>query len=406
MVRRILIAGSQVRTVHSGVGTYAAMILRGLSERADAVDVTVATWDREVDRDRYPGLSWVGLGALSRRDPTPGRFWTLGRRLVRAFERAEFDFDLVHFLDARDGHAFVGSALARGVEVIGTVHDDYAALVGRNPLHYVKSAADPFRRFLFHRWLRWLEARTYPKFDRLLVNSVATGETVRQAYGLDPTRVTPVTLTIDPDAGPAPQRLAGEPSLVFVGGNFFRKGLDLCVEALADLTVEFPGIQLHVIGSCRFSARIEALARGLGVSDAIVFHGHRPPEQAAAMLAGADIFVMPSRTEALGLVYLEAFRAGVPVIAGDRGGVTEIVRHGMSGLLITPGSSQELVEAVARLTRDRELRQQLVRGGRTVLAERTPERLLSETTAAYGLEEPVRVTGSDHRVGADTRTGS
>jgi glycogen(starch) synthase len=389
MVRRLLVVGSQVRTVHSGVGTYAAMILRELSERADAVAVTVATWDREVDRDRYPELSWIGLGAIPKRDPTPGRFWTLGRRLVRAFERAAFDFDLVHFLDARDGHAFFGSVPARGVEVVGTVHDDYAARVGRNPLHYVGSAADPLRRFFFHRWLRRLEARTYPKFDRLLVNSVATGETVRQAYGLDPERVTPVTLTIDADAGPAPQRLAGEPSLVFVGGNFYRKGLDSCVEALTDLTVEFPDIRLHVIGSCRSSARIEALARGRGVADAVVFHGHLPPERAAAMLAGADIFVMPSRTEALGLVYLEAFRAGVPVIAGDRGGVTEIVRHGMSGLLVTPGSPQELVEAVARLTRDPELRQLLARGGRTVLAERTPERLLSETTAAYGLEAPV-----------------
>jgi len=390
MVRRILIVGSQVRTVHSGVGTYAAMILRGLSERADAVAVTVATWDDEIDRDRFPGFSWVGLGALPPWDPTPGRFWTLGRRLARAFERLEADFDAVHFLDARDGHAFVASGPARGVEVIGTVHDDYAARVGRNPLHYVGSAADPLRRFLFHRWLRRLEARTYPKFDRLLVNSLATGETVRQAYGLDPARLTPVTLTIDPEAGPAPEPLAGEPSLVFVGGNFFRKGLDLCVEALADLTVEFPGLRLHVIGSCRSSGRIEARARGLGVADAIVFHGRRPPEQAAAMLAGADIFVMPSRTEALGLVYLEAFRAGVPVIAGDRGGVTEIVRHGMSGLLVTPGSAQELVEAVAKLARDPELRQLLARGGRTVLAERTPERLLAETTAAYGLEAAER----------------
>lgn len=104
------------------------------------------------------------------------------------------------------------------------------------------------------------------------------------------------------------------------------------------------------------------------------------------MLAGADIFVMPSRTEALGLVYLEAFRAGVPVIAGDRGGVTEIVRHGRSGLLVTPGSTQELIEAITRLARDPDLRQSLARGGRMVLAERTPERLISETMAAYRLE--------------------
>jgi glycogen(starch) synthase len=385
MVRRILIVSSQVRTIHSGVGTYAAMIIRGLSELAEEVEVTVATWDLEVDPGRYPELAWVGIGVLPKRDPTPGRFWTLGRRVVREFDRREFAFDVVHFLDAREGHAFVESDLARGVEVIGTVHDDYAALVGRNPLHYVGSAADPFRRFFFHRWLRQLEARTYPRFDRLLVNSQATAETVRLAYNLDPARLTQVTLTIDTDPLPEPLSLVGQPSLVFVGGNFYRKGLDLCVEALADLTVEFPKIQLHVIGTCSSGPRIAGLARSLGVSGSIVFHGHLPPERAAAMMAGADIFVMPSRTEALGLVYLEAFRAGLPVIAGDRGGVTEIVRHGMSGLLITPGSSQELTDAVARLIHDPELCQLLTQGGRTVLAERTPERLIAETTAAYGL---------------------
>ena len=393
MVRRILIVSSQVRTVHSGVGTYAAMIIRGLNELAETVEVTIATWDREVDPESYPELSWIGLGVHPRRDPTPGKFWTLGRRVVRAFDSKEFDFDVVHFLDVREGHAFVESGLAKDVEVIGTVHDDYAALVGRNPLHYIGSAADPFRRFFFHRWLRRLEDRTYPKFDRLLVNSRATGETVRLAYGLDPARLTPVTLTIEPDAVPAQQSLVGEPSLVFVGGNFFRKGLNLCVEALADLRVDFPGIRLHVIGSCSSSARIETLARLLGVSDAIVFYGHLPAEQAAAMMAGADIFVMPSRTEALGLVYLEAFRAGVPVIAGDRGGVTQIVRHGTSGLLVTPGSSQELVDSIAKLTRDPELRQSLINGGRKVLAERTPERLIAETTTVYGLS-PL-LAGSD-----------
>src|SRR5690606_15196984 len=99
-----------------------------------------------------------------------------------------------------------------------------------------------------------------------------------------------------------------------------------------------PGVRLHVAGTCRGEPSIRALVRRLGVGDAVVFHGRVPPDGMARQFAGADLFVMPSRTEALGLVYLEAFRAGTPVIAADRGGVTEIVRDGESGLVVPAGS--------------------------------------------------------------------
>src|SRR5690606_23599612 len=139
------------------------------------------------------------------------------------------------------------------------------------------------------------------------------------------------------------------------------------------------GIRLHVAGECRSAPRIRQLAQELSVGDLVEFHGRVGPERMAAMFAGAGMFVMPSRTEALGLVYLEAFRAGVPVIAGDRGGVNEIVFDRKSGLLVTPGSPHALAEAVRMLVRDPALCRQLIEGGAEILAARRPERLLHET---------------------------
>ncbi len=385
MTPAVLIVSSQARSVHSGVGTYANMILRGLATDGTAA-VTVATWGDEISADRYPGFGWIDLGARPRFDPSPGSFWTLGRRLVQQLRATEQRFDVVHFLDAREGHAFVRSPLRQGCEVIGTVHDDYAARLSWRPTHYLGQAADPWRRYLFHRWLRRLERRCYSRFDMLMVNSLATGETVRRAYGLQSGRLLPISLTVEPDISDIEvEKLPGLPSLVFSGGNFYRKGLDVCIRALPGLLTEFPALKLHVVGSCRSAASIHELVGRVGVADSVVFYGQVEPSRMAGMIAGADALVMPSRTEALGLVYLEAFRAGVPVVAGDRGGVTEIVCDRCSGMLVTPDSPSSLADAIRLLLRSDDLRRRVIQGGFDVLAERTPQRLISETLAAYGL---------------------
>lgn len=383
MAPAILLLTSQAKTVHSGVGTYARMLLGGLGAAAPEHRVHVATWREEIDPG-LAGVQWIDLGPRSRRDPTPGRFWSFGRRAAAALGDRLADFDVVHCLDARDGHGLVAQPRALVPRLVGTVHDDYAALVSTSPLHYLGHAADPLRRWLFHRWLRRVERRTYARFDRLLVNSAATATTLQREYRLD-RPLWPTTLTIDGAAAVPPVRLPGQPSLLFCGGNFYRKGLDTCLRAMALLRDVLPAARLHVLGSCSSSPRLERLARRLGVAGQVVFHGRLPPSAVAAHLAGADQFVMPSRTEALGLVYLEAFRAGVPVIAGDRGGVVEIVRDRESGLSVPPERPEALAEAIVAVHGDAALRARLVAGGRSVLATRPPQRMVEETLRCYGL---------------------
>lgn len=391
MTPTVLIVSSQARSVDSGVGTYANMILRGLMAEGSA-DVTIATWGGEVSVDRYPGCDWIDLGMKPDFDPTPGCFWTLGRRLVQRLQRDVRTFDVVHFLDAREGYAFVQSSMCRDSRVIGTVHDDYAAQVSWNPGHYLGHAADPWSRYLFHHGQKRLEKQCYSKFDLLMVNSAATAETVCREYRLDRQKMTPASLTVNVDVSDIEiEELSGAPNLVFSGGNFYRKGLDVCIRALPDLLTDYPDLKLHVVGACRSMPKIRKLVDTLNVSASVEFYGQVGPARMASLMGGADAFVMPSRTEALGLVYLEAFRAGVPVVAGNHGGVTEIVRDRKSGLLVTPGSPSAFSEAVRALLGSEDLRSQVVQGGFEVLLERTPDHLVGQTLSAYGFDNRDRV---------------
>ena len=111
-----------------------------------------------------------------------------------------------------------------------------------------------------------------------------------------------------------------------------------------------------------------------------------------AMMAGATAFVMPSRREALGLVYLEAFRAGVPVISGRDGGVSDIVIDGENGLAVPTEDAAALAQAIITLVTDTELSKRLVAGGAQTLAERTAVRLIDETLRVY---DEVTVSSSE-----------
>ena len=236
------------------------------------------------------------------------------------------------------------------------------------------------------RRIQRLERSCYQKFDALMVNSEATGETLLREYAIDPERMSQVSLTVPPEPGEvAPEKLMGSPRLVFAGGNFYRKGLDVCLRALPELLLKFPTMMLHVVGTCRSEPSIRRLADRLDVAGSVRFHGQVEPRHVAGLLASADALVMPSRTEALGLVYLEAFRARVPVVAGDRGGVTEIVRDRRSGVVVSPDHPQMLAEGIDILLSNPELQRRVVQGGLEVLAERTPARLIEQTLAAYGL---------------------
>jgi glycosyltransferase involved in cell wall biosynthesis len=106
--------------------------------------------------------------------------------------------------------------------------------------------------------------------------------------------------------------------------------------------------QLSIVGDGPARPEIEELMAPLG-RDRVRFLGQRSAEDMPALLAGADIFIWPAIKEAYGMAILEAQAAGVPVVAGDAGGVSEIVAHEKTGLLVPEGDMGALAAALDTL---------------------------------------------------------
>jgi glycosyltransferase involved in cell wall biosynthesis len=135
------------------------------------------------------------------------------------------------------------------------------------------------------------------------------------------------------------------------------KGLELILEAAAQLKAK--GLKFHMVwvGDGPMRAELERLAQKLGVADRLSITGMCT--DVPAWLSCFDIFVLPTMWEGMGRVFLEAQAAGIPVIGTKVGGVPDVVRDGETGILIQPNDVKTLAETIELLITNAELRRQM-----------------------------------------------
>jgi len=137
------------------------------------------------------------------------------------------------------------------------------------------------------------------------------------------------------------------------------KGVDFGLRAHALLLQEFPGLRYRVVGAGSDVDRLKALVEDLGTSERVVFLGHLSDAELSREYEGCTVFVLPSRKEGFGIVFLEAMARGKPVVAVTAGGTPEVVLDGETGLLVRPGDLLALYEALRQLVTDPGLRDRL-----------------------------------------------
>jgi glycosyltransferase involved in cell wall biosynthesis len=151
------------------------------------------------------------------------------------------------------------------------------------------------------------------------------------------------------------------------------KGQDVGIRALASLKDEFPELRYVLVGEGHDEARLRTIALELGVGERVVFAGAISEEELPEAYATSTIYVGPSRVdneinvEGFGISFLEASSSGLPVVAGDSGGVRSAVRDGETGFVLPPDDVAAWSDAIARLLRDDALRVRTGNAGRAAV---------------------------------------
>jgi len=152
--------------------------------------------------------------------------------------------------------------------------------------------------------------------------------------------------------------------LAFVARLDHVKGVGELLEAVATLAADLPGLRLDLAGDGPERATYEGTARRLGIADRVTFHGYVDQSGVAELLATADAYVLPSFAEGVPVGLMEAQASGLPVVATQVGGVSELVVDGVTGFVCRPGDRTQLAERIAQLASDPELRRRMGAAGR------------------------------------------
>lgn len=170
---------------------------------------------------------------------------------------------------------------------------------------------------------------------------------------------------------PRPAELA-ERRIVFSAGFFYeRKGFPMLVRAFAQVAAHYPRAILRIAGDGDDRPAVEQAIRETGLQERVQLLGALPNAHIREEMSWCDVFALPSRDEPWGVVYTEAMSAGKPVVCCRDCGITDIVRDGTHGLIVTPRDAAATARALDRLLEDEPLRRRMGHAGRQVMEQLT-----------------------------------
>ena len=156
--------------------------------------------------------------------------------------------------------------------------------------------------------------------------------------------------------------------ITFVGRLIYAKGVHDLISAFADIEREFNNLKLLIAGYGTHRQELENLAENK-CKEKILFLGKKNQEEIVEVLSITDVFVNPSYSEGLPTSILEASAIGLPIVATDVGGTSEIIEDYKTGLIVPPGDPKLLKEKISELIEDKDLRRVLGGNAHKVIKE-------------------------------------
>lgn len=354
-----------------GVEQHTAQVAAGLLARGHRVEVWTVARDgiagvREVEgvtvRDLpapLPRMSLAGVAGFAGRFPLAMRHWMHACRALRP--------DVLHVqcFGPNGIYAQILSRLMRKPLVVSshgeTVGDD----------HNVFDTSLVLRRGLSR-------AVTAATIVTGCAPSVARDLEAR--FGATDVGVVPNGVHLAGDRGgprlPTPHR-----RLIAAAGRLeHNKGFDLLIKALPQLPSD---TRLTVIGDGSQRAALLRLAEELGVAARVDLPGVRRPEEVMEVFRAADVVVVPSRMESFGIVVLEGWAVGTPVVATSLAGPADFMTDGVDGLLVDPTDSDALASAVGSILADDKLWRRLSEGGWSAVQGYTWAQVVTDYVRSY-----------------------
>lgn len=162
-----------------------------------------------------------------------------------------------------------------------------------------------------------------------------------------------------------------------------RKGIRYLIEAFSQLSKKYPNLNLQIVGEGDEKNNLEELVRKLGIEKQINFVGLLPHEKLPAYYQSACVYVLPSLNEGMSNSMLEALASGLPLIATNTGGTSELVEEGINGFIVKMKDTQDLANKIEILMKDEELRKKMGEASRRKAESMSWEKVAEDYANLY-----------------------
>jgi len=351
---RVLHVIPSIGPARGGPSTVIRTMARGQVE--SGLEVHVATTD-DNGPDRLPTPGGAPLkeeGVFYWIFPRQTRFYTISWPLTRWLMRRVAEFDVIHI------HALFSFA-----SVMAAICAQYRGIP------YIVRPLGVLNRWGMHKRRRWLKGLSFRLIEARILRKAAGVQFTSEQEALEARQLgfdhsplivpNPVDL---PDSRTkrggfraAHPHLAGGAVVLFLSRLDPKKGLDLLLAAFARVREEHPDATLVLAGDGdpTFVATLQQDSERLGLQASILWTGFLQGDEKLAVLADADVFVLPSYSENFGVAVVEAMAAGLPVIVSDQVGIHREISANGAGLVVRC-SERELAEALDRMIKEPALR--------------------------------------------------
>jgi glycosyltransferase involved in cell wall biosynthesis len=298
---------------------------------------------------------------------------SITRQLVRYFR--QHGVDILHTHKPKDNVLGALSSAYQGIRHrVRTVHGYPEHFVG---FHAVKMNIYEKLDSRINAWLVDRIVAVSLDLKRELIKRFGPEKVVHIPNAIDVQQIRSIGSTTDLKKE---LRLDGQEFLIGAMGRLtLGKGFESFLQAARIIYRQRPNVKFIVAGDGPLKEPLETKAREYGLDGAVLFLGHR--EDNYRILKLVDLFVLPSFSEGIPMVLLEALALARPVIASRVGGIPEVIEHRTSGLLVAPGKEDELAQSCMTLMDDYDFARQLGVAGQKRVEERFSVRVMAEKVA-------------------------
>jgi glycosyltransferase involved in cell wall biosynthesis len=284
------------------------------------------------------------------------------------------DLDIVHTVECYPPHSWHASRASAEADIplTFTQHQYYVPTGGLG--------------FVFELLDKTKSKNTFSRSEKICAVSSAAKRFLQNHYKVANDRI---TLTFSPvNTGvfePDRRRKNRNLTILTVARLTRSKGLNYLIRAFKTVTEGFSDVRLMIIGRGEDHNELVALSTALGVADKISFYTDYVPNEKMPMIYNSsDIFVLPSLIEPVGIAAIEALSCGLPIVATNIGGLSDVVINSENGFLVPPGESRTMADKLSFLVKHEDTRKRFGEASRRrALKEFDHLRVAQKTLSVY-----------------------